>query len=76
MKPSVGRIVHYTPRYPDDKPGGPWAALIVFVAAEEVDGMPLVNLTGFDPHGDKFAPRAVKYSEEPTPGCWSWPPRV
>ena len=84
MKPSVGRVVHY---HSYGTPGGeykpePRAAIIT-----EIDGfyseethefagtMPDVGLCVLNPTG-MFFNRSVKYSAEPKPGCWSWPPRV
>lgn len=70
QKPSVGRIVHYTP---DGEPG-PWAAIItrVSVDAARFD----VNLGVFMPSGCVSPRENVEFSEKPSPGCWSWPPRV
>jgi hypothetical protein len=79
--PTVGRIVHYI--RPHDSSMTPCAALIVFVSTVEVasradreDGMPLVNLTYFEPDGHRHMQLAVSYSEAYKQNCWSWPPRV
>lgn len=71
QKPSVGRIVHYQAY---GTPGGefkslPRAAIIAGVHdADECD------VVVFNPQGLFF--NRVKFSAEPAPGCWSWPPRV
>lgn len=71
QKPSVGRIVHYTP---DDSDQRPWAAIITRVSRDEsrLD----VNLTVFMPDGSTSPREIVEFSEKPQPGHWSWPPRV
>jgi hypothetical protein len=83
MKPTVGRIVHYT-GINQSAYEGPIAALVVFVADAkqssrdpEENGMPLVNLVIFLQDGsDASALKGVEFSKEPKPGYWSWPPRV
>lgn len=71
QKPSVGRIVHYTP---DSDEPGPWAAIITRVSIDvaRLD----VNLGVFSPNGFLSPRDGVEFSEKPSPGCWSWPPRV
>ncbi len=76
--PSIGRIVHY---HSYGTPGGeyasePRAAIITAVSAYD-DGTVIstVDLCVLNPEG-MFFNRAVKYSDEPTPGHWTWPPRV
>lgn len=71
MKPSVGRIVHYQAY---GTPGGefkslPRAAIIAAVHDDEE-----CDVVVFNPQGLFF--NRVKFSAEPKPGCWSWPPRV
>jgi hypothetical protein len=76
QKPTVGRIVHYTPDAGEEQED-PWPAMIVFVSAvESVDAVPLVNLTAWDNIGRHRPLLGVAFSEKPTPGCWSWPPRA
>ncbi|PBC80126.1 hypothetical protein BX265_4962 [Streptomyces sp. TLI_235] len=65
----------------------PRAAIVTaipeYLEQEPYDGCPndgsslplVVSLCVFNPTG-MFFDDAVPYSEEPTPGCWSWPPRV
>ena len=70
--PSVGRVVHYQSF---GTPGGeylpePRAAIITEVQSEDLVGLAVLNPTGF------FFNRDVKFSEEPKPGHWNWPPRV
>lgn len=76
MKPSVGRIVHYqafgTPG--GEYPSVPRAAVITEITEnapeEDMVGLCVLNPTG------QFFNRNVRYSAEPKPGCWRWPPRV
>jgi len=73
--PSIGRVVHY---HSYGTPGGefkpePRAAIITAVAEET--GLSGVCLAVLNPTG-MFFNTGVQYSEEPKPGCWSWPPRV
>lgn len=72
QKPSIGRIVHYQAY---GTPGGehksaPRAAIITEVGPADAVGLCVMNPTGL------FFNREVPYSYEPTPGCWSWPPRT
>lgn len=72
QKPSVGRIVHYQAF---GTPGGeyksvPRAAVITEVHSDEDIGLCILNPTG------QFFNQHVRYSEEPKPGCWNWPPRL
>ena len=73
VTPSVGRVVHYQAF---GTPGGeyasvPRAAIITQVDPDgETVGLCILNPTG------QFFNTSVKYSEEPKPGCWNWPPRV
>lgn len=71
QKPSVGRIVHY---HSYGTPGGefkplPRAAIIASVHENDE-----CNVVVFNPEGLFF--NRVKFSPEPKPGHWSWPPRV
>jgi hypothetical protein len=74
--PSVGRIVHYqsygTPN--QEFLSEPRAAII---ASVEADGDPWspCDLVVLNPNG-LFFNNACPFSEEPKPGCWSWPPQV
>lgn len=79
MKPSIGRIVHY---HSYGTPNGEYlpevrAAIVTEVQEfENSDGVEFyVGLCVLNPTG-MFFNRAVKFSEEPKPGHWSWPPRV
>lgn len=77
-KPSIGRIVHYRSY---GTPGGeflpePRAAIITEVNHVSEDGKTMVaSLAVLNPTG-MFFNTSVPYSEDPKPGCWSWPPRV
>lgn len=66
MKPTIGRIVHFHSR------SFTHAAIVTAVYDDGV-----CDLTVFVPGVRKIVPlTGVTYSEEPTNGCWSWPPRV
>lgn len=71
QKPSVGRIVHYqsygTPN--GEYPSVPRAAVIAEVYGDEE-----VQVVVFNPTGLHF--NRAKFSEDPKPGHWNWPPRV
>lgn len=76
--PSVGRTVHYQAY---GTPGGefksvPRAAIVteVFDAVAGDVALCVLNPTGLFFNGTKERP--LKYSEEPKPGCWNWPPFV
>lgn len=76
MIPSIGRVVHYqsygTPK--GEYLPEPRAAVVTELARTE-DGELAVSLCILNPTG-MFFTRGVKYSEEPKPGHWNWPPRV
>lgn len=81
QKPSIGRIVHYQSY---GTPGGEHepetlAAIVTKVKGCDPelgrDGCPHVSLRVFYDNGDSNKPE-VPYAEVPTPGHWSWPPRV
>lgn len=74
MTPSIGRIVHY---HSFGTPGGefkpaPRAAVVTQVNADVRNS---VGLCILNPTGQYFN-TDVPFAEEPTPGHWSWPPRV
>jgi hypothetical protein len=69
-QPSIGRIVHY---HSYGTPAGeylpePRAAIVT--AVEPTVALCVLNPTGM------FFNVDVPFAEEPTPGHWSWPPRV
>lgn len=72
-RPSVARMVHYqsfgTPG--GEYPSVPRAAIVAEVHGGEDDE---VTLAVLNPKGIFFD--RVKFSEEPMPGRWSWPPFV
>lgn len=68
MKPSIGRIVHFT-----DREYGTVAAIVTKVEAEDDTR---VWLTAFLPEKlPGFLTVPVPHAETPTLGHWSWPPR-
>ena len=88
---AVGRMVHYYPREPEarnvgsvgEPAVGPWAAIVTMVGHHSWPDTPgLVNLNVqmpmVAPVGEDPAMRfqQVPFSEEPAPGCWSWPTRT
>jgi hypothetical protein len=72
MKPTVGRIVHYTNlgdkdgKYPPETQ----AALITKVYTDTCVSLFIFYKTGI------FFMDSVDFSEEPARGKWNWPPRV
>lgn len=78
--PSIGRIVHYQSF---GTPGGeflpePRAAIITAVHSSDPvpeHGVPYIDAAVVNPTGLFFAV-GLPFSAEPTPGHWSWPPRV
>ncbi len=78
QKPTVGRSVHYqsygTPN--GEYKSEPRAATITAVHTPVPgDGETTVSLCIMNPTG-LFFTSGVRYSEDPKPGCWNWPPRV
>lgn len=72
MTPTVGRIVHYQSY---GTPGGeflPEARAAIIAGNIDADGT--ADIVVFNPQGLFF--NRCAFSEEPKPGCWSWPPRV
>ena len=72
--PSLGRIVHYKSQ------GSMTGAFEAETYSAIISRLPeaggeIVGLTVFQPIG-VFYKGAVPYAETPTPGHWSWPPRV
>ncbi len=80
MKPSIGRIVHFVP--PRDCKGEStleaYASMISKVNGFGLPGLPAeetVELVTFGPNSLYFQ-HQVPFAASPTPGCWSWPPKV
>lgn len=80
MTPTIGRIVHY---HSYGTPGGeflpePRAAIVTAVPALLSEGPndgTTVSLCVLNPTG-LFFHAETPFAEEPTPGHWTWPPRV
>lgn len=66
MKPTIGRIVHYTS---EAQPDTVSAALVTFVDPGGVTSLAVFSTNGM--YYLELAPHADK----PTPGHWNWPPR-
>lgn len=71
MKPTVGRTVHYQAY---GTPGGEFKSLPRAAVITEVFEGDEVGVCVLNPQGIFF--NRVKYSEQPAPGTWSWPPRT
>ena len=74
QKPSIGRIVHYTPDEPSAsaRKGQPWAAVITHVWSDFC-----VNLGVFSDGSfrlEELKPTSVEFGNGPR--TWTWPPRV
>jgi hypothetical protein len=72
MKPTIGRIVHYTNLGDKDGKYPPeiQAAVITGVNTDETVSLKIFYKTGI------FDMPAVPYSEKSERGHWSWPPKV
>lgn len=72
-RPTVGRIVHYYPtnaeRDEEVPKGEPLAAIVVQVK-------PMTVLRVFAAFQGQEWDCTPEYADQPTPGHWSWPPRV
>lgn len=76
MTPTVGRIVHYYPTTDTMWPG-PLAALVTKVPPDETPKRATairLRITAPDKADDIDVD--AEYSSDPTPGCWTWPPRT
>lgn len=72
MRPTIGRTVHYQSY---GSPNGEYKSLprAAIVTAVHEDPQ-FVDLCIFNPTGLFFTQRVI-YSDPPSPGHWSWPPR-
>ncbi len=76
MTPSIGRIVHFYPN-PLNPTGHPSAAIIASVHEAQLDAeRKMVNLCVISHDGSTSSVRDVPFAAEPTPGHWTWPPRL
>lgn len=71
QKPSVARMVHYQAY---GTPGGEFKSVPRAAVIAEVHSDEEITVCVLNPQGLFF--NRVKYSAEPKPGCWNWPPRV
>lgn len=74
QKPSVGRIVHYTPpeSVQSDRKSQPWPAIITHVWGDTCVNLAVLPDGSFGLHDLK--PTSVMIGDGP--GTWKWPPRV
>jgi hypothetical protein len=70
MKPTIGRIVHFTAQISPDEVCT-FAAIVTATAADDC-----VSLTVFPEGAAPYTRTGVAFSEQPRLGCWSWPPRA
>lgn len=80
QKPSVGRIVHYTPQEPaaNGTKGQPYPAVITHVWSDTCVNLNVLNDGSFTLSRDE-CPTSVTLAADasnPTPRTWHWPPRV
>lgn len=66
MKVTVGRIVHFYPRFLHE---------VVPAVVTQVNGTGTVSLWVMYPSGMSQAYHEVGMASDPTVGFWSWPPR-
>lgn len=77
QKPSVGRIVYYTPLNTGkerDRKGQPFPATITHVWGDDCVNLAVANDGSFNLREDERHPTSVMRGTGP--GTWSWPPRV
>lgn len=68
--PTIGRIVRYTePR--ETGPGGEWPAIVTVVHPGDQQGVVSLQVFG---RNAVYPVWVVSQADEPTPGCWHWPP--
>lgn len=77
QKPTVGRIVHFTPPQEcgNDKTPEFYAAIITQVNNTTPDGEPTVELATFGPNSLYFQ-HDIPFSPEIKPGTWTWSSRT
>jgi hypothetical protein len=79
MKPTVGRIVHYTPEWAG--PGNVYAKPLPAIIIEVIDAEQESVRVGVFGNSAYYTARALHIepgdaeSQTPIPGCWFWPPR-
>lgn len=82
MKPTIGRIVHYTNlgdkdgKYPPEQQAAIITKVLPIASAEGArdEDQYLISLHIFYPTG-QFDMQVVPFSEEYARGHWTWPPR-
>lgn len=77
QRPSVGRIVHYTPPQQDGVHSGKgqaYPATITHVWGDACVNLSVHNDGSFPLKAEELTPTSVSFGEGPR--TWSWPPRV
>lgn len=78
QKPSVGRIVHYTPHFPSGNKGQPYPAMITHVWSDTCVNLNVFNDGSFTLKNEE-CPTSVQLAADPanpSPRTWNWPPYV
>lgn len=78
QKPSVGRIVHYTPLNPKGNKGQPYPAVITHVWSDTCVNLCVLNDGSFTLSLEE-CPTSVTLAldpQNPVPRSWCWPPRA
>lgn len=77
QRPSIGRVVHYTPASPIYGPGEVWTATVARVNDTSI------NIGGYDAMGRPFDEQEVPQADPgvvagttDAVGCWAWPEYV
>jgi hypothetical protein len=75
-RPTVGRIVHYTPSEDAGGKGQPYPAVVTHVWSDQVVNLSVANDGEFPFGRDDEHPTSVPRDDRGGPRTWRWPPRV